>query len=129
MQPTDPEQRNRGPGLPVVGRQACPLSSLSETSGLSVNVRWSAERGPEQSGSGTVTRSESSENRVRRGREALEGHAPERGDAKRGGRVRRRRLTRKVGGEGRRLERCVRVDEVKFSQFVNSVFVLGRESS
>lgn len=94
MQPTDPEQRSRVPA--AVEHQACPPSSQSETSGPSASVKWSAGRGPGRSGSGIATRSKSSGNPERRKREAPGGHAPERDDARRGGRARRRRLRRRV---------------------------------
>lgn len=96
MQPTDPEQRNRGLAPAVVEHRACPLSSQSETSGPSVSARWSAGRGLEQSGSGIATKSESLGNPEKRRREVRGGHAPERDDARREERARRRRLRRKV---------------------------------
>lgn len=92
MQRIDLEVRTRVLPLAVGERQACLHFSLSETSGLSANARWSAESGREQSGSGIVTRSESLGNLKRRGRVGLEGHAPERDDVKSEERVRRRRV-------------------------------------
>lgn len=96
MQATDLEQRNRGLALAVVEHPACHLSSPSETSGLSVSVKWSVGRGPEQSGSGIVTRLESLGNLEKRRRVVLGGHALERDDVRRGERARKRRQKRRV---------------------------------
>lgn len=97
MQPTNLlEQRNRSLAPAAVEHRACPLSCRSETSGPSASVRWSVGRGPEQSASGIATRSESLGNPERRRREPPGGRAPERDDARRGERARRRRLRRKV---------------------------------
>lgn len=96
VRPTDLEQRNTGLASAVVVQPACPLSSQSETSGPSVSARWSAGRGLEQSVSGIVIRSESLGNLEKRRREVPAGRAPERDDARRGERARRRRLRRKV---------------------------------
>lgn len=96
MRATDPEQRTRGPALAVVEQPACPPCSQSETSGPSVSGRWSVGRGLEQSASGIEIRSESLENPEKRRREVLAGRAPEKDDVRRGERVKRRRLRRKV---------------------------------
>lgn len=93
---TDLEQKNRGLAPAVVEHQACPLSCQNETSGLSVSVRWSGARGPEQKGSGIVIRSESLGNLERRRRELPGGRAPEREDVRRGERARRRKPKRRV---------------------------------
>lgn len=99
MRPTDPEQRNRGPGpaLAVVERQACPPCSQSETSGPSESARWNVERGLEQSASGIAIRSENLGNPEKTRKGVPAGRAPGKGDVRRGGRVKRRRLRRKVG--------------------------------
>lgn len=96
MLATDLEQRSRCLPPGVVERWACPLSSLSETSGPSASVRWSGGSGLEQSGSGIATRSRSLANREKRRREVPEGRVPERNDVRRGERAKRRRLRRKV---------------------------------
>lgn len=96
MRATDLEQRNTGLASAMVEQQAYPLSSQSETSGPSVSARWSGGRGLEQSASGTAIRSKSLGNPEKRRREVPAGRAPERDDARRGGRVRRRRLRRRV---------------------------------
>lgn len=96
MQLTDLEQRSRALAPDAVEHRACPPSYKSVTSGPSESARWSAGRRPELSVSGIVIRLRSSENLERRRKVVPGGHAPERDDAKRGGRVRRRRLRRKV---------------------------------
>lgn len=96
MQLTDLEQRSKALAPGAVEHRACPPSFKSGTSGPSENARWSAGRRPELSVSGIAIRSRSSENLERRRKVVPGGHAPERDDAKKGGRVRRRRPTRKV---------------------------------
>lgn len=92
MQVTNLEQRNMVLAPAVVEHRACPLSFLSEISGLNGNAKWNAGSELEQSGSGIATRLESLENTEKRRREVLEGRDQERGDARRGERARRRKV-------------------------------------
>lgn len=96
MQPTDPERRSRGPASAVVEQRACPPCSQSETSGPSESGRWSVGRGLERSASGIAIRSESLGNPEKRRKGVPAGRAPEKDDARRGERVKRRRPRRKV---------------------------------
>lgn len=61
-----------------------------------MSVRWNAGRRREQSGNGTETRSESLVNLEKKGRGDPEDLVPERDDARREERARRRNLKRRV---------------------------------